>query len=150
MTETSRTPFLAIAAAGLLAACDAAAPAPVADDDAPRQRIGKSDWSPVGTCKDACDGKTASGNCWCDDLCATYGDCCSDKATVCDAGGCVSDDQCGDDQYCAEIMCITTPCPPSTCVAKASEGMFCSANVPCSEGLSCSNSTWRCSTTQAW
>lgn len=96
MTPTTRTPALALAAAALFAACDASttpAPGPVADD-APRQRIGKSDWTPSGTCEDACGSKTLDGNCYCDDLCETYGDCCSDKATVCDGvpecfvGGC--------------------------------------------------------------
>ncbi len=55
------------------------------EDDSPTRRgaIGKADL--VGSCVDtSCDGPAPSGNCWCDDLCADYGDCCDDKATTCD------------------------------------------------------------------
>lgn len=34
------------------------------------------------SCTDHCGGQ-AAGGCWCDDLCADYGDCCDDKAAVC-------------------------------------------------------------------
>jgi hypothetical protein len=51
--------------------------------DPDRGPIGKADI--VGTCEDACDGPALVGNCWCDDLCEAYGDCCEDKADVCDA-----------------------------------------------------------------
>ncbi len=41
---------------------------------------------PVGgaSCDGYCGGP-AAGGCWCDDLCETYGDCCSDKQEVCDS-----------------------------------------------------------------
>ena len=49
-----------------------------------RTAIGKSD--AIGSCKatdgNLCGGKS-DGNCWCDDSCASIGDCCNDKATVC-------------------------------------------------------------------
>jgi hypothetical protein len=35
----------------------------------------------VGHC-----GDQAPAGCWCDDQCATYGDCCDDKAQACDGG----------------------------------------------------------------
>ena len=39
-----------------------------------------------GTCAGAC-GDQAPAGCWCDEACAGYGDCCSDKVAVCDGGG---------------------------------------------------------------
>jgi len=36
------------------------------------------------SCSGSCGDKAPSG-CWCDEQCAKYGDCCSDKAAVCDA-----------------------------------------------------------------
>jgi hypothetical protein len=35
------------------------------------------------SCKDSC-GKQARGGCWCDATCDQYGDCCDDKAAVCE------------------------------------------------------------------
>lgn len=43
------------------------------------------------SCVGHCGG--SAGNCWCDDQCAGYGDCCADKASVCDGGGGIT---CGD------------------------------------------------------
>ena len=46
--------------------------------------IGKADL--YGQCMEIdikyCGGQS-SGNCWCDDLCTQYGDCCADYAPVC-------------------------------------------------------------------
>jgi hypothetical protein len=39
---------------------------------------------PADTCEASCGGQAASG-CWCDDQCASFGDCCSDLAEVCPA-----------------------------------------------------------------
>ncbi len=71
----------------VLAACNLGGDTGAAGTDAPRGPIGKADSD--GTCAaadgaDFCGGKS-EGNCWCDDLCAGYGDCCSDKEPVCDA-----------------------------------------------------------------
>ncbi|MCU0693448.1 MAG: hypothetical protein MUF54_18815 [Polyangiaceae bacterium] len=54
------------------------------NDPAERTPIGKGD--AIGSCQGRCGGKS-SGNCWCDDKCADYRDCCSD-VSVChsDAG----------------------------------------------------------------
>jgi hypothetical protein len=54
--------------------------------NADRRPLGKAD--AVGSCRvgdddDACGGKS-TGNCWCDDQCADFGDCCADKVAVCD------------------------------------------------------------------
>jgi hypothetical protein len=50
--------------------------------------LAKGDGS--SSCQGFC-GKKAPGGCWCDDKCDFYGDCCVDKAPVCDgaAGSCV-------------------------------------------------------------
>jgi hypothetical protein len=63
---------------------------------------------PTDTCEGSCGGKSPTG-CWCDDQCSQFGDCCPDKADVCDGGqtdtcegscggqtpaGCWCDDQC--------------------------------------------------------
>ena len=57
--------------------------------DVDRGPVGKADL--VGSCagsdgSDFCGGQS-EGNCWCDDLCADFGDCCQDKAQTCDGGG---------------------------------------------------------------
>jgi hypothetical protein len=67
-----------IVASLLLAACSTSS-----NDQSGRRPIGKADL--VGSCSaDECGGASVEGNCWCDDECLTFGDCCADKATVCD------------------------------------------------------------------
>jgi hypothetical protein len=73
-------------------------------DQPARGPIGKADL--VGSCSlDDCGGPSASGSCWCDDACATYGDCCADKSDVCEpdahasCGG-FAGLACGDGEYC--------------------------------------------------
>lgn len=60
-----------------------------------------------GSCADACGGLSDDG-CWCDDLCATYGDCCSDYEPVCVAPpapeGCESDQDCGAGSFCQRAV----------------------------------------------
>ncbi len=68
----------------LLAACATTADEPVGDAGE-RGTIGKADL--VGTCelpngKELCGGK-GKGNCWCDEACVDFGDCCSDADDVC-------------------------------------------------------------------
>lgn len=48
------------------------------------QSGGKAD--DTASCAGVCDDQAAAG-CWCDDQCADYGDCCPDKAAVCDGAG---------------------------------------------------------------
>lgn len=81
------------------------------DPSAERGSIGKADL--MGTCQgateDFCGGPSA-GNCWCDEACVGYGDCCSDVDEVCGpvdpppggqgCGGFLGD-TCSDDEYCA-------------------------------------------------
>lgn len=37
----------------------------------------------AASCEASCGGSSPDGSCWCDDLCAGYGDCCSDIANKC-------------------------------------------------------------------
>jgi hypothetical protein len=74
-------------------------------DDAQTERgpLGKAD--AAGSCAsdegDFCGGKSDEA-CWCDDLCADYGDCCSDYEGVClDEGGCSSNDDCDPGEFCS-------------------------------------------------
>jgi len=51
-------------------------------DPAPRGS-GKADTT--GSCQGICGAATAApGGCWCDEMCSSYGDCCQDKAALCD------------------------------------------------------------------
>lgn len=55
---------------------------PVADSS-DRGPLGKGDV--IGSCADSdCSGPAEGGNCWCDDECDYYGDCCEDKLELCD------------------------------------------------------------------
>lgn len=73
--------FPALLLAALFAGCTGQA----ADDlDPNRGPLGKAD--AFGSCENSgCDGISVDGNCWCDEQCAFYGDCCADKVDVCDA-----------------------------------------------------------------
>ena len=96
-----------------------------ADDAAPtgeRQALGKAD--NVGSClgedgEDACGGKS-DGNCWCDESCQEYGDCCADMVDVClDGGGgggggpqlCMNAQHCDEGEYCDHSQCLSN-CQP--------------------------------------
>jgi hypothetical protein len=96
------TPRISIIASLLLfAACTAGS----GSDDAQRGPLGKAD--SVGSCITSdCDGPApGGGNCWCDEACTEFGDCCPDKVEVCDApvsqscGG-LAGLGCGEDEYC--------------------------------------------------
>ncbi len=86
---SSRILRIVAVAASLCFACSSS---PDGSDDGPstsqkpRKPLGKAD--AAGTCQgdtqDYCGGKSA-GACWCDDECESYGDCCSDKNSVCSA-----------------------------------------------------------------
>jgi hypothetical protein len=40
----------------------------------------------VGSCEDACGGRSNAGTCWCDSQCTIFGDCCDDLAATCGNG----------------------------------------------------------------
>jgi hypothetical protein len=105
----------------LLAVGACAAPSDGSDapgEAADRGPLGKAD--APGSCAaddgdDFCGGKS-DGACWCDDLCASYGDCCGDKQPVCDGVDpgpalCMSDDACEAGQVCDHAECLSN-CPP--------------------------------------
>jgi hypothetical protein len=82
-------------------------------------------------CSGACGGAGATGECYCDDACFEYGDCCTDVCTACptlsgcgggnptggcsgacgnqSSGGCYCDDACFDNGDCCTDVC--TACP---------------------------------------
>lgn len=66
----------------LAAACASQAGSPSDSGDPERAPLGKAD--AIGTCEGACDGPALYGNCWCDEFCDGYGDCCSDKEEICE------------------------------------------------------------------
>lgn len=62
-----------------------------------------------GSCEEVCDGPAPVGNCWCDDDCELYGDCCADRDRYCEADEVEEGDRtcggpqggsCGDAQFC--------------------------------------------------
>ncbi len=79
------TPPLSLSLFPLLfaAACAGQGDTGSSGGDPDRAPLGKADT--VGTCEGACDGPALYGNCWCDDLCESYGDCCSDKEDICES-----------------------------------------------------------------
>ena len=77
--------FLSLLVFPLLAACTTElVDSPTMQQDVDRGELGKADL--VGTCefkgRDLCGGR-GKGNCWCDEACVDYGDCCSDAEEVC-------------------------------------------------------------------
>jgi hypothetical protein len=114
-----------------------------------------------GSCADACGGLSDDG-CWCDAECVQYGDCCGDKALVCD--GCSEGEivltsefePSTDDKQCAvEIQhCVTndggacpqfSPLPPGYCpngeVVQGSK-----THVPSADGMECELPSVHCVT----
>ncbi len=53
------------------------------DTDSEQPRGGKGDTVLTGSCEGACGDLSTNGNCWCDDNCERYGDCCDDNAQIC-------------------------------------------------------------------
>mgnify|MGYP003551590835 CR=1 FL=1 len=136
------------------------------DDRAP---IGKADstGSCQGPSESRCGGKS-DGNCWCDSKCETFGDCCSDKAKVCDgATGCVggkvvetaafSDSTDGKECVGSVAHCVTddgfacpqlSPLPPDFCKdGKAVKGA--SSFIPSADGMECELPSVHCVTNDA-
>ena len=82
----------------------------------------------VGSCVGMCGGQSADGSCYCDEMCAGYGDCCAD---YCDACGDVYPENCGP---------CTPDCAGKICGADGCGG-FCGT---CPEGLGCSADGTEC------
>jgi hypothetical protein len=101
------TRYFIVSAVLLLASCTSSGPS----TDELRGPIGKADV--LGTCEGACGDIAWSGECYCDEVCATYGDCCADYEEACPAtdvqacGGLLGQG-CDAGEYChyeAEAMC---------------------------------------------
>ena len=121
----------------LLVACSTEAQDTRDGATAGERGLGKAD-GVFGSCFDGevttCGGPAAEGNCWCDDLCTSYGDCCSDKAEAC--GGeeppplpelCMGDNDCGDGQVCDHTECLsacngTADVCPAVCMGQCIDG----------------------------
>lgn len=94
MTFTRR--LLTLLVPTLLAAC-------ASEEDAERGTIERSHL--YGSCEaadgDFC-GDKSKGNCYCDEVCETYGDCCWDYEAVCEVQTCggLQDPGCSDGEYC--------------------------------------------------
>jgi eight-cysteine-cluster-containing protein len=114
-----RTRLLTLLVLPLFGACATPTDANDIVDSEARGELGKADV--VGSCatpsgKTFC-GRKGTGNCWCDDACTDYGDCCSDAGELCgieppppqgDACGGFLGLQCDDDEFCfypPEHMC---------------------------------------------
>lgn len=148
-----------VAAAGC--AIDGADPDPGQPEGAEADRgpIGKADLygSCAGDGQDHC-GSISDGNCWCDDLCADYGDCCEDKATTCD--GCPDPDDPLVTYYGespAQCMAMFYMCPDDEtpffglcgcgCIAEEPpppQGCGGIAGLTCDEGEYCHYDTYQC------
>lgn len=137
-----------------VAACSVEAEPPTTNtSEEPRAALGKAD--AFGSCAapdgDNCGGQSA-GNCYCDDACEEYGDCCADFTAVCTPDECP--DTCGEwctaaadcevpkgcenpGCKCAEPLCPDDKCP-DTC------GEWCSAAAECAVPDGCENPGCKC------
>jgi hypothetical protein len=105
-----------IAATGCVA--DTPDAEPGADPSAVEDRgpIGKADL--YGSCMEIdinyC-GLKSSGNCWCDDMCSTFGDCCDDYEAECTEPSCDPTLICGQAMTCVDGQWYPTTCGPANC-----------------------------------
>ncbi|MEM6990838.1 MAG: hypothetical protein AAF721_10080 [Myxococcota bacterium] len=128
---------------GSLAAACSVSDAGPANDTTERGPLGKAD--AVGTCElpngvDFCGGK-GTGNCWCDDACVDFGDCCSDAGEVCEIDDAGDDD---DGEVCGEVLCALFcengfKTDEDGCEVCECQGQFCGgiANIQCPQGEQC-------------
>lgn len=94
---------------------------------------GKADQT-SGSCDAQCGGQSTTGPCWCDDQCASFGDCCFDKVPLCtpeqcddlDAGPCT--DATGCRNSILPIPCDCVPGEDAGCVCPLGGARTC---VPC-------------------
>lgn len=137
-----RTTTLFVALFALpLGACDPATDADGASE-IERGPIGKAD-AASGSCAaidddgPACGGPAPVGNCWCDEACADFGDCCIDAFDVCGVGEpqpavsqCLSDAQCDPGQQCSGGVCVQV----ETCDDGSSLHPLCDIKPACDDG----------------
>lgn len=118
--------------------------------DADRGPLGKAD--KIGSCEapdggDHCGG-ASYGNCYCDDQCEAFGDCCSDKPAVCDGSGDDGDDSGGSDGGADDPLQCLIECSVNCgqafgcgceelCGIEPEPPEFCVSDDDCGEGDSC-------------
>lgn len=117
--------FLGLAAIGLFVACTAHEPA---DEARGQTSLGKAD-APSGSCasaqqqqQQATCGGPGSGQCWCDEACAGFGDCCADAALECGVDECVDDGDCGPGLRCADVDGALDCIAADTCDGNEGDG----------------------------
>jgi hypothetical protein len=115
-----------------------------AEDEAARGGIGKADaleGSCAATDEDgpACGGPAPVGNCWCDEACSDWGDCCVDAWDECGVGEpqpavsqCLADHHCDAGQQCAGGVCIDVA--PASCDDGSALSPFCDIKPLCDGG----------------
>ncbi len=66
-----------------------------------RSRAGKADGL-SGSCAASCDDQSQNGDCYCDEQCDSFGDCCDDYQAICKSKACggFAGWGCGDGEYC--------------------------------------------------
>ena len=131
----------------LASACNAGGPTPTFE----RGQLGRSfALAMSGGCFDACGGAAPTGDCWCDDACHAYGDCCADKVTECGDGGSVPGTCAGacdgpaDDGTCwCDDICFAYGdcCADKEAECGASDGE-CESDDDCPSGSSCEMTCW--------
>lgn len=156
-----------------LAGCGMPAGPDAVEGEAQRGPLGKAE-APGSCAADAGDppfcGGQSAGQCWCDDLCTQYGDCCPDKQAVCDPddavpvgcegncggqsdGACWCDDACTNYGDCCEDyvnLCIE---PVDVCealvadfVAETESIRSCTSDGQCGQALAGTS----CGCTRNW
>lgn len=119
MTMSRILPMLLVISLGALS-CSEQDPG---DERARRAQAGKADGL-SGSCLASCDGQSQSGECYCDDACESYGDCCDDYESICNSGVCggFSGATCDQGEFCSYTQ--TAQCgwadQQGTCAAKPS------------------------------
>lgn len=116
-------------------------------DEAHRGGEGKADVVLEGFCgamdgeEAACGGPAPVGNCWCDEACEQYGDCCVDAFDACGVGEpqpavsqCLADAHCDEGQQCAGGVCIEVEPEPVSCNDGSSLHPLCDIKPGCPDG----------------
>lgn len=96
------------------------------------------------SCVGKCGKYIAGGNCWCDDVCVEYGDCCSDRQSAC--GGATptlsGNDPCRDAAHPNDHSCTNFPLKQICCP----DGTDCNAQGTACISTACDPSKMECDT----
>ena len=131
----------------LATGCDEVAPrsGPAATANEAGRGLGKADVQLEGFCgaveddAPSCGGPAAVGNCWCDEACEQYGDCCVDSFDACGVGEpqpavsqCLADVHCDEGQQCSGGVCVEVELPD--CDDGSSLHPLCDIKPGCEDG----------------